>query len=242
MDYKVLIVDDEKPARELLQNYLEKIENVKIIDAVAHPLDAKKIIESQEVDILLSDIQMDDLTGLELVRLLQDPPVIIFTTAYSEYALESFDLDVVDYLVKPISLKRFVKAIDKAIEIIDYRNNQEPKQSASPSSDLSYFFVKTNNKMVKVNKEELLFVESFGEYIKLHTTNDVIVAYQRMSFMEDMLSSDDFIRIHRSHIINLNYVNEIDRNTVVLSGNYRLTISKRLKENFMSLVKKKGVI
>lgn len=243
MNYKVLIVDDEEPARDLLKSYADKIEELEIQAVLSNALDAKRVIDNGGIDILLSDIQMDDLTGIDLVRTLKNPPVTIFTTAYSEYALEGFELDIVDYLVKPISFQRFCKAIDKAIELIQFRKNAQNVKSSTTGKtpDADYFFVKTNRKMVKVEYAEILFVESYGEYVKIYTKDDVILALQRTSFMEKILPSENFIRIHRSHIININHIKEIDGNIVVIDR-HKLTISKRMKEAFILEIGKKGII
>ncbi|MEM8909758.1 MAG: response regulator, partial [Bacteroidota bacterium] len=155
MPYKVLIVDDEEPARNLLASYAQKMEQLTIVGVLNNALDAKQLIQTTPVDILLTDIQMDDLTGIDLLKMLRHPPVTIFTTAYSEYALEGYDLDVVDYLVKPISFQRFCRAIDKAVELIAFQDssdsNPPSNKAVAPAIPPStYFFVKTNRKMVKV--------------------------------------------------------------------------------------------
>ncbi|MEN0048042.1 MAG: LytTR family DNA-binding domain-containing protein [Bacteroidota bacterium] len=242
MKYKVLIVDDEEPARDLLKNYVQKIEELEIVAVLSNALDAKRAIHKETVDILLSDIQMDDLTGIDLVKTLSNPPVTIFTTAYSEYALEGFELDIADYLIKPISFQRFCKAMDKAIELIQFKKTSLPSNLAEhATSASSYFFVKTNRKMVKVEYAEILFVESYGEYVKIYTKDDVILALQRTSLMEEMLPSQDFIRIHRSHIINVNQIKEIEGNMVRIDQ-HKLIVSKRMKERFWALIRSKGVI
>ncbi len=243
MNYKVQIVDDEEPARELLLAYAGRLAELEVVSVETNALAAKKWMEQHPVDILLTDIHMEDLTGIDLVKLLKDPPIVIFTTAYSEYALEGYELDVADYLVKPISFLRFSKAIDKAKELIDFQRTKKEGLLASAQTDQKdFFFVRTNRKMVKVKYQEILFVESYGEYVKIYTSDDVFLALQRTSFMEAMLPDSDFIRIHRSHIINLNYIQEIDGNTVILEGKHRLTVSKRQKDNFMKTIQDRGVI
>ena len=245
--YKVLIVDDEEPARDLLLNYVNKIDELEIVGAMNNAFDAKRKINNDDVDILLTDIQMDDLTGLDLVKTLKNPPVTIFTTAYSEYALEGYALDIIDYLVKPISFQRFCKAIDKAIELIQYTQSSAIKMEETVSTNSSeknasgYFFVKTNRKLVKVNHDDILFIQSFGEYVKLYTKNDVIMALQTTNFMEELLPNENFIRIHRSHIVNINEIMEIEGNQVVI-GQHKLPISKRMKESFMAAIRDRGVI
>ncbi|WP_299364270.1 LytTR family DNA-binding domain-containing protein [Winogradskyella sp.] len=233
----VLILDDEEPARTLLESYCNKIETLKVIGKASNVLEAKSIIDAGHVDILLSDIQMDDLTGIDLQKMLKDKLVTIFTTAYSEYALESYDLDVVDYLVKPFSFQRFYQAIDKAKELIEFST----KSKESLDNQSQYVFIKTNRKMVKVNFDDILFTESYGEYVRIYTNEDIILALQTTSFMETLLPSDDFIRIHRSHIINLNHIKEINGNQIKIED-HKLVISKRMKDNFMKTIKKKGII
>ncbi len=247
MKYKVLIVDDEEPARDLLDSYAQKIEELEIVAVLNNALDAKRMINNSEVDILLTDIQMDDLTGLDLVKTLKHPPVTIFTTAYSEYALEGYALDVIDYLVKPISFQRFCKAIDKAVELIQFtrlpkKQSEEKAIKNAPQKPASdYFFVKTNRKLVKVNHDDILFVQSYGEYVKLYKKDGVIRALQTTAFMEDVLPAEDFIRIHRSHIVNINQIIEITGNQVVIEQ-HKLPISKRMRDQFMTAIKDKGVI
>lgn len=247
MKYKVLIVDDEEPARDLLRIYAEKLEELEIVDTLPSALSAKKVLGQEEVDILLTDIQMDDLTGIELLQVLKHPPTTIFTTAYSEYALEGYALDVVDYLVKPISFQRFCQAIDRAKELIDYKKihtagvEKDTQRVAAKEVIEDYFFVKTNRKMIRLNYADVLFVESYGEYVKLYTKDDIILALQTTSFMEKMLPSSDFVRIHRSHIVNLSHIREIDGNEVQIEE-YRLVISKRMKEGFLTRIREKGII
>ena len=237
--YKVLLLDDEEPARELLFAYCQKIADLEVIGMAGHALKAKEIIEKNDVDILLSDIQMDDITGIDLIKLLKQKPVTIFTTAYSEYALESYDLDVVDYLVKPISFQRFYQAIEKAKELISFQERGKSLSSEEPPTD--YVFVKTNRKMVKVGFDDILFVESYGEYVKIHTREDMILALQTMVKMETILPESKFVRIHRSHIVNLDEISEIEGNRVSLA-NHRLTVSKRMKDHFIKRIQQKGIL
>ncbi|MEO0731941.1 MAG: LytTR family DNA-binding domain-containing protein [Bacteroidota bacterium] len=248
MQYRVLIVDDEEPARNLLAAYVQKIEELSVVAILDNALAAKARINQGEVDILLSDIQMDDLTGIDLVRMIKSPVATIFTTAYSEYALEGYDLDVIDYLVKPISFQRFCRSIDKAVEWLQFNRRAgglgQGKASREPGEVVnvtSYLFVKTNRKLVKVNYADILFVQSYGEYVKLYTNDDVILALQTTNFMEQQLPATDFVRIHRSHIVNVNHIKEIIGNQVVIEKN-TLTVSKRMKEPFMAVIRAKGLI
>ena len=243
MQYHVLIVDDEKPARDLLESYVNRIEELSVVAVVDNALAAKKAINDQRVDILLTDIQMEGLTGIDLVKLLRHPPVTIFTTAYSEYALEGYSLDVIDYLVKPISFRRFCRAIDKAIELISYTQTtpEETKAANPPEPAADYFFVKTNRKLIKVNYEDILFLQSYGEYVKIYTKDDVILALQTTNYMEEILPSKDFVRIHRSHIVNVNHIKEVMGNQVKIDQ-HDLVVSKRMRESFMDVIRQKGIV
>ncbi|MEM7575676.1 MAG: LytTR family DNA-binding domain-containing protein [Bacteroidota bacterium] len=243
MQYRVLIVDDEKPARDLLESYVNRIEELSVVAVVDNALAAKKAINDERVDILLTDIQMEGLTGIDLVKLLRHPPVTIFTTAYSEYALEGYSLDVIDYLVKPISFRRFCRAIDKAIELIRYSQATPEVAVGTTASEpvADYFFVKTNRKLVKVNYQEILFLQSYGEYVKIYTQDDVILALQTTNYMEEVLPSKDFVRIHRSHIVNVNHIKEVMGNQLRVDQ-HELVISKRMRESFMEVIRQKGIV
>ena len=247
MKYKVLIADDEKPAQDLLVNYVQKMEELEILKVVNNGREARTEILNNEVDIFLSDIQMDELSGIDVLKTLKKKPITILTTAYSEYALEGYELDIIDYLVKPISFQRFCKAIGKAIELIQYKPadqllpNPPQEEFNSTENPKPYFFVKTNRKIVKLKYAEILYVQSFGEYVKIYTQDDVLLALQTTANMEALLPPDSFKRIHRSYIINIDHIQEIEGNQVRL-GQHTLPISKRMKESFMSWIHDKGLI
>jgi len=238
--YQILIVDDEEPARELLKSYVQKRGDIELLAVVSDALSAKEIIDKGGVDILFTDIEMDDLTGIDLLKNLKNPPITIFTTAYSEYALQGYHLDVIDYLVKPVSFQKFCKGLDKAIELLVHKHIEEEfHESNPPKSD--FIFVKTNRKIVKVNFKEILFVESYGEYVKINTQDDVILALQTMGAMEQIVPPQHFVRIHRSHIVNLNYVKEIEGNMVRLEE-HTLSVSKRMREAFIRRLADHGIL
>lgn len=245
MPYNVLIVDDEEPARDLMMTYAQKLEELAVVAIVNNAFDAKRILKNQTVHILLTDIQMDDLTGIDLVKNLKNPPITIFTTAYSEYALEGYDLDIIDYLVKPISFQRFCRAIDKAIELLKYTTKEEqalPTITATKTPlTKDYFFIKTNRKLVKVNYADILFLQSYGEYVKVYTKDDVLLALQTTSYMEAVLPPDNFVRIHRSSIINIQHIKEIEGNQIFIDQ-HRLVVSKRMREAFMTKIRAKGIV
>lgn len=239
--YKVLIVDDEEPARGLLKMHVSKIKELELVGACENAIDAKKMLANHAIDILLLDIQMDDITGLDLLRMLKHQPTTILTTAYSEYALESYELDVIDYLVKPITFERFFKAISKAMEFSEFRTNTN---SAKPLVEslpvLSYMFIKVEQQMVKVAFKDLLYLESFGEYVKVHTTKGMQLTLKSLSYFEERLPKHQICRIHRSFMVNLDKIDIIEDNGVKI-GEKRISISRRLKDDFLEAIKGRGI-
>jgi len=238
---KILIVDDEEPARGLLSMHVSKVKELELVGACENAIDAKRMLAEHDVDILLLDIQMDDITGLDLLRMLKDQPTTILTTAYSEYALDGYELDVIDYLVKPITFERFFKAISKAMEFSKFRTSSSSiKPPSERVSILSYLFIKVEQQMIKVEFKDLLYLESFGEYVKVHTTNGMHLTLKSLTYFEERLPTHQICRIHRSYMVNLDKVEIIEDNGVKI-GAQRIPISRRLKENFLEAIKEKGV-
>lgn len=224
--YKILIVDDEEPARMLLTNYAEKMPELKLAGVCTTAIEAYSILKENTIDILLLDIQMPDLNGLELISMLgSTPPAIIVSTAYSEYAVESFELNVTDYLLKPIPFDRFFKAINKAIV-----------QKAREKDQADYIFIKTENKYIKLTLKAINYLASYGEYVKIHTANKTYISLSSLSDMEAKLKASGFTRVHRSYLINMDKVDEVYGNIVKVCG-VEIPISKRKKEEFMGLIK-----
>lgn len=236
---KCVIVDDEALARRLLADYVSKVPELELVGACDSAIAAKSLVQQQEVDLLLLDIQMPDLTGIELLKILPSPPITIFTTAYAEYALEGYNLAVIDYLLKPISFERFFQAVTRAQEFLRYRSTSVPEKNAAvaPNSvvDQDYFFVKSDYKIVKINFAKVIFVEGMREYVRIHTESQKVMTLLSMQKMEEMLPSAMFVRIHRSHIVNLSKIDEIQGNTVYL-GTRELPVSKGYKEQFLKQI------
>ncbi len=262
MKVNCLIVDDEPLARKLLAAYVEKIPQLQLIGQCANALEAQLFLEENEqpVDLLLLDIQMPDLTGLDFLKSIPKQPLTIFTTAYSEYALQGFELNALDYLVKPIAFDRFFKAIHKAIKQLRLEKNakqvQEQAQNlganntnatpitetpAEVDADRRYIFVKSDYKIVKVRFKEILFIQSLRDYVCIQTNQDKIITLQSISKLEEILPPQQFFRIHRSYIINIDKIDSIEGNSVRI-GNHQLTVSKRQKKDFLDLIDKDGLI
>jgi DNA-binding LytR/AlgR family response regulator len=231
---QILIVDDEKPATELLVAYAAKIPELEVAGIAHNAMKARQILSEKQVDLLFLDIQMPDLTGLQLLKMLRNPPPVVLTTAYSEFALEGYELDVLDYLLKPIEFERFYRAVSKLLI------KQQPAPLPSPPPAEDYFFVKTDHQIVKVNFRDILFIESLREYVRIHTPAQRIVARLALQRLEEMLPPSKFIRIHRTYIVNIEAVQKIEGNMLHI-GKEELPISKGKKEEFMQYLEGKIV-
>lgn len=240
MNYKILIVDDEEPARVLLQKYIEKVPQLELAGTCNNAFDALEILSGQSIDILLLDIQMSQLTGLDLLRTLKQQPATILTTAFSEFALEGFELDVVDYLLKPITFQRFFKAIikakrtiNKSIPIIE-QPSRESSNTLSSLTAPSFIFLKIDTKWVKILLNTIYYVESFGEYVKVHTDSGVKLTLSSLQKMESILPSTSFYRIHRTFIVNISKIDSIEGNMVRIKKE-KLPISRQRKDQLFEL-------
>ena len=232
--WKVLVVDDEHPARVLLSEYVQKIPALELVEKHSNALDAMQTILSSHIDILLIDIQMPDLTGLDLVKNLKKKPITIFTTAYSEYALESYELEATDYLLKPISFSRFLQAINKAIEKLSTQNvnilqNQYSDEPRLTNVTRDYLVVKADHRLYKVNYIDLVYIEGQREYVTFHTKNRKITALYSLKELENQLPEDMFIRIHKSYIISFRYLETLEGNFITLS-NVKLPIGASYRD------------
>jgi len=232
---KCLIVDDEPLAIKLMQRHVEQMPGLELITSFQNPLEAYAFLKNETIDLVFLDIQMPVLTGLDFVKSLQNPPAIIFTTAYRNYAVESYELDVVDYLVKPISFNRFFKAVNK---FISQKNTKKPS-IISPNiieiSSPTHIYVNSNKKHIKVNFSEILYVESIKDYVRIHTSDSSIMTKDKISEFEKKLSAD-FLRIHRSFIVNTQKITaftaqdvEIGEREIPIGGSYKEVVYKRLK-------------
>ncbi|MCB0521922.1 MAG: response regulator transcription factor [Lewinellaceae bacterium] len=237
---QTLIVDDERPAVELLAAYAAKIPELHLAGTAHSAIAAKSILQEKKIDLLFLDIQMPDLTGLQLLKMLKNPPAVVLTTAYSEFALEGYELDVVDYLLKPIEFERFYRAVGKAVGSSQPVAGKPPSDGTFRETSEDYFFVKTDHLIVKVNFADILFIESLREYVRIHTPTERIVARLALQRLEELLPPKNFIRTHRTYIVNIDKVQKIEGNLLHI-GKERLPISKGKREEFLKFVEGKGV-
>ncbi|HYG37139.1 MAG TPA: LytTR family DNA-binding domain-containing protein [Cytophagales bacterium] len=234
MKINCLIVEDEPLARNLLIEYVGKISYVNLVEACSSPLAAIEILRTTAIDLLFLDIQMPEITGITLLKILQRRPLVVLTTAYSQYALESYELDVVDYLLKPITFERFLKAVEK----VNQRLAQSPdfRGAEKPVTDTPAFvFVKDGTKLVKILIDDILYIEGLKDYVAIYTGNQKIVTLQRIKTLETQLPSNKFIRIHNSYIVALSGIDTIHKERIQI-GNKFIPISDSYKKSFREFI------
>lgn len=232
-----IIVDDEPLALDVLETFIEQIPELNLLQRCENAFEANEAIKTHKVDLIFLDINMPQLTGMDFYKSLKNPPAVIFTTAYSNYAVEGFELDAVDYLVKPISLDRFLKAVNKASEKINHAS--EP--AAEVDSD-EFFFVKADKKLVKVSYSEILYIEGLKDYVIIRLEKGRVITLQTMKSLEEKLPSHLFKRIHRSYILSLSKIKAILGNTVEVVENDKikqLPIGKNYRDELLDIVNQK---
>lgn len=235
MSVSCVIVDDEPLARSLLKDYVSKVPSLKLVDVFSSPVAAMDVIQKQQVDLLFLDIQMPEITGISFLKILKRKPYVVLTTAYSEYALESYELDVVDYLLKPITFSRFLQAVDKVNSRIN--SASAPVDKVIPNSSQPFIFVKDGTKLVKVMWADILYIEGLKDYVTIHTKQQKVVSLQRLKSLEEQLPADQFIRIHNSFIVSLQAIESIHKNEVHI-GTSALPISDSYRKTFRDFIEK----
>lgn len=239
MKSNCVIVEDEPLARNLLVEYVRKVPTLNLIEACSSAITALEVLRKNSVDILFLDVQMPELTGISLLKVLRKRPLVIMTTAYSEYALEGYELDVVDYLLKPITFERFLRAVDKATRLQAQRVTPIVDTTVStPTTEQPFVFVKDGTKLVKVVFDDILYVEGLKDYVTIHTKTQKIVTLQRLKTLEDQLPSDKFIRIHNSFIVALNAIDVVHKNNVQVRT-AMLPIGETYKKTFREFIENK---
>ena len=232
---RCMIIDDEPIGREILENFVKKISFLELVAVCGDAFEALEIIESHPVDLLLSDIQMPEINGLEFVRSLPFPPAIIFITAHDQYAVNSFELGVTDYLLKPVSFERFLKAANKVR--IQIENQRHPASAVNNNAYPGYFFIRANNKLVKILYKDVYYIESAGDYIKVYTTDLPLLSYSSMKMIESKLPPGLFVRIHSGYIVSINAVKAVNGQLLELLNGTCLPIAKSRKEHLFSALR-----
>lgn len=232
---RTVIVDDEPLALDILESYIAKIPEIELVARCINALEANAIIKSERVDLMFLDIQMPQISGVEFLKTLPNPPAVVLTTAYPDYALEGYELNIIDFLLKPISFDRFVKAVNKASEKLKRHSSENVK------SDLQedFFFIKADKKLVKVKFDDIIYIEGLKDYVIIRCEQNRIITLQTMKSLEDKLPSALFKRVHRSFIVNLDKITALDGNIleVMEKGQTKiLPIGKNYKDDLLELI------
>jgi DNA-binding LytR/AlgR family response regulator len=232
-----LIVDDEELARNLLENYINRLPHLQIVGKCADPLEAMQVLQEKTVDLMFLDIQMPELTGVEFLKILTQKPLVIFTTAYKEYALEGYELDIVDYLLKPFRFKRFLQAVNKAGKTLKNEKTEEVNTPSIPQKKITekpYILVKSDFKIFRILYDDILYIESMKEYVAYHTTtNKRTLSLGSLKKLEIDLPSDKFMRIHKSYIVANAKVSALEGNQVHI-GTIKLPIGTSYREKVLA--------
>ncbi len=230
-----IIVDDEPLALEVLESHLNQFEDIHISAKCRNAIEANKALEENDIQLMFLDIQMPQITGLEFLRSLQRPPLTILTTAHQEFALEGYELDVVDYLMKPISLDKLMKSINKVKNRLD---------GSSTNDTYDHFFVKADKKLIKVNYKDIVYIEGLKDYVIIHLEGKRIVTLQTMKHLEAHLKSNRFIRVHRSFIVNINKIQALSGQMLELSVQHTtklIPIGKNYRDGLIDVINEKRI-
>lgn len=241
MKTKCMIVDDEPLACDLMRGHIEKLENFEIVAECHNAMKALSVLREKHVDLIFMDIQMPQITGIEFLKTLKHPPKVIFTTAYREYALEGFDLDVVDYLLKPITFERFLKSVNKYYQMCQDQVQMVPNTTSEKVMEESFIYVKENKKVIKIYLSEIRYIEGLSEYVQIFTDKRKIITKTSMALMEEKLPADNFLRIHKSYIVPVNKIEAFTANTIEIHGK-ELPIGRNFKNAVLNSLNYTGPV
>lgn len=218
MNISCLIIDDEPSSQNVLKSFIHKIDYLELMQVCNNALEALEYLKNNAVDLLFLDINMPQLSGIDFYKSLKNPPKVIFTTAYSTYALEGFEVDATDYLLKPFSFQRFVKAVSKVKDLKDDK--------------IEHIIVKCDKKLHQIKIEDIYFIEGLGDYIKVHLNNNFLVTYKSLKMMHNSLPKSIFIQVHKSFIINKNKLEYIEGNLAIINSN-KIPLGQKYKKEFL---------
>ncbi|MEI8049517.1 MAG: LytTR family DNA-binding domain-containing protein [Bacteroidota bacterium] len=234
MNIRCIAIDDEPLAVKKIAGYIQKVPFLELVAECRSASEAMSTLDSTDVQLLFIDINMPDISGMEFVKSLTNKPYIVFTTAYSEYAVEGFQVEAVDYLLKPITFSNFLKAATKVKNLMELTSNN---QKESFRTTANHLFVKSDYKLIRIELDDIKYIESQHEYIKIHLVNSTPVMTQlSLKSMEEQLPSDRFMRVHRSYIVNLAKISVIERNRIVFDGKVYIPVSEQYKEKFQEYI------
>ncbi|MCC9167678.1 LytR/AlgR family response regulator transcription factor [Pontibacter harenae] len=244
MKLKCLIIDDEPLALDVLETFIGRLDNLELVGRCNSAIEAYNYLQNQKIDLLFLDIQMPKLTGIEFLKSLPNPPKTVLTTAYRDYALEGFEVNAIDYLLKPIAFERFMKAVAK-VSAVEPQAAATLPVVAAPVADANFneafIYLKAEKKMVKVKLAEILYIESLKDYIRVKTESKEVISYQKISFLEEKLPHDKFLRIHRSFIVALDKVQAFSATAVEL-GKIEIPIGRFYKNEVLQVLNQNNLL
>jgi len=240
MTIRCLAIDDEPLAVKKIAGYIQKVPFLELVAQCRSAFEAMSIMDKNDVQLLFIDINMPDINGMDFVKSLTNKPYVVFTTAYSEYAVEGFQVDAIDYLLKPITFSNFLKAANKVKNLIELSTNN---QKISVKTTMNHLFVKSEYKFIRIELDDIKYIESQHEYIKIHLVNSNPVLTQlNLKSIEEQLPSNRFMRVHRSFIVNLAKISVIERNRIVFDGKIYIPVSDQYKEKFQEYIEMKPIM
>jgi len=244
MKISCVAIDDEPLALDIIKDYTQKVPFLQLQATFDNAVESIEYLKNNKVDLLFLDIQMDELTGIQLLNILKEKPLVIFTTAYDSYAVKGYELDAIDYLLKPISFERFLKAAEKVYDRLNQKQGATPvikEVKVSPGNSDDYFFVKTEFHLERLKFSEILYVEGMGDYLMIHTPTKKIMTLQNFKKIEEILPEKKFCRVHKSYLVALDKIESIERNRIKI-GSSLIPISDSYKKLFYDLIEKRGLV
>ena len=236
-----IAVDDEPPSLRQMEEYISKVPYLKLLATFDNAIDSMNYLKENPVDLVFLDIQMENLSGIQFLKLLKDKPRIILTTAYDSYALEAFDLDVDDYLLKPISFERFLKSTEKIHKKVTMEKQPDPTVATELLENRDYFFIKTEFRVERIDFNDILYIEGLREYLGICTANKKILTLQNFNDILDTLPSSNFIRVHKSYIVAVNKIKSIERSHILI-GDKLIPIGPKYKDDFFNTLKSRKLM
>ena len=238
--YNCIIVDDETLAQELIETHLQKIPNIEVVAKCHTAMEALGVLKERHIDIMFLDIEMPDISGIELLKSLSIQPYTIFTTAYSEYAVESYELNVVDYILKPVTFERFFKAVSKVMDLLNIKVEGQQNNRVEEIEE-DYIFVKSDYKAVKVRFDDIIYAESMQKYVQFHLNNSRVMTLMSLTHLAEILPNSKFFRCQKSFIVNLHKIDGVDGNQLIMSSGDKVPVSKAAKAELFSRIDKRGL-
>jgi len=245
MKMNCIAVDDEVLALKKIKRYAEKIDYLNLMGTFDNALSTFSFLRENHIDLIFLDIQMDEFTGIQLLETIKDPPYVILTTAYDEYALKAYELDVMDYLLKPIPFERFIKAVEKVyarfLKDVQLQNRPLKTETNAPADEKAdYTFVKSGNKTVKIYFNKILYIEGMRDYLQIHTEDSKVMTLLNFKTIQDLLDPHKFIRVHKSYLVAIDKIDYFDNNAIKIKDKF-IPVSSSYKIAFNSLVNRKNI-